>query len=298
MYIGTIADHHYEWARNSILAGKATVVEKPMSLCFNDTKSLIDLAKDNNVFLMEGMWTRCFPAMHKLRELISTNAIGEIIYASADFGWKFPPTSSSKDDRIWLPNSGGITLDVGMYVAQFGRIAFPNSTIKNVHAMGNVRNGVDYTVAATVTYDRSSDNYTNNGESCSDVGDGLLQMTLTGAANTEERCVFQGTKGRIIIDGPFHVPQKLRVQYDTGREEGNNTQEVVYDFPLPHDPYNGVWNNPGSIGFIHQIEEVSNIVRESKKLESNSFTWRDSLDTARIVDEIVYQVRGERDILL
>lgn len=52
VYIGTIADHHYEWTRESILAGKPTVVEKPMTLCANDTKELINLAKEKNVFLM------------------------------------------------------------------------------------------------------------------------------------------------------------------------------------------------------------------------------------------------------
>ena len=44
-------------------------------------------------------------------------------------------------------------------------------------------------------------------------------MTLTGAANTEERCVFQGTKGRIIID-PYRLlvftPEQLsEVEYHT-----------------------------------------------------------------------------------
>jgi len=272
------------------LAGKPTVVEKPMSLCYNDTLELIQLAKQQNVFLMEGMWTRCFPAMHKLRQLISTNEIGDLIYCQGDFGWKFP-TNYDSNDRIWLPNSGGITLDVGMYIAQLGQVAFPGSSVKNVQATGNVKNGVDYTVSATVTFDRSS---SDDGEESSSIGDGLLQMMLTGAANTEERCLFQGTRGRIILDGPFHVPQRIRVQYDAGRD--TSSKEEVFDFPLPHDPYNGEWNNPGSIGFVHEINEVSNAVREGK-LQCDNYTWDDSLQIAKIIDEIVYQVRGERYVV-
>ncbi|KAL7541860.1 hypothetical protein ACHAXR_011303 [Thalassiosira sp. AJA248-18] len=286
IYIGTIADHHAEWARESILAGKPTVVEKPMTLTYDTTKELIELARDQNVFLMEGMWTRCFPAMHKLRELIASEVVGPIIYSQMDFGWEFP--TNSLDDRIWLPDSGGVTLDVGMYVAQLGQVAFPGAKLKDVKATGTVMNGVDYSVSATVTYDR-------NHRSESSFGDGMLQLTLTGAANTEERCVLQGTKGRIIIDGPFHVPQRLRVLHDQGR--GDESNEVVYDYPLPEDPYSGEeWNNPGSIGFVHQINEVGKALREGKK-ECESFTWEDSLEVARIVDEIVYQVRGERDVL-
>lgn len=52
VYIGTIADHHKEWARESILAGKATVVEKPMTLSYGSTRELYDLARERNVFLM------------------------------------------------------------------------------------------------------------------------------------------------------------------------------------------------------------------------------------------------------
>jgi predicted dehydrogenase len=289
VYIGTIADHHYEWTKESILAGKPTVVEKPMTLTYDSTRELIELANAKGVFLFEGMWTRCFPAMHKLRQLISSKEIGEVIYCQGDFGWAFPNTYS-KDDRIWLPNSGGVTLDVGMYIAQLGQIAFPNCTLKDVQATGTVKNGVDYTVMANITYDRSN----NHDSSSSSVGDGMLQMAITGAANTEERCIIQGTKGRIILDGPFHVPQRLRVQYDTGRDSDSN--EVVYDYPLPPDPYNGIWNNPGSIGFVHEINEVGIAIRDGK-LQCNSFTWEDSLEVARVVDEIVYQVRGEREIV-
>jgi len=282
VYVGTIADHHAEWARESILAGKATVVEKPMTLSYNETKELMDLAKEKNVFLMEGMWTRCFPAIRKLRQLISTSEIGPIIYAQGDFGWAFP--TNSPDHRIWLPNSGGVTLDVGMYIAQLGQIAFPGGKVKDVTATGTVMNGVDYSVMATVTYERQNESERRS------VGDGILQMALTGAANTEERCVLQGTKGRIILDGPSHVPQRIRVLYNRGRGE---SKEVVYDFPLPEDPY-GEWNNPGSIGFVHQINEVGKALREGKT-ECESFTWEDSLEVAQIIDGILCQVRGERD---
>ncbi len=276
VYIATTADHHLEWARQSLLAGKATVVEKPMTLRLQDTKELIDLAKTNNTFLMEGMWTRCFPIMHKLRQIIASGELGQIVYCQGDFGWKFD--TNNLDDRIWYKESGGVTLDIGMYCAQIGRVAFPKSQLKDVRATGTVKNGVDYSVMATVTYQQD------------DEADGLLQFALTGAANTEERLVIQGTKGRAILDAPFHVPERLRIQKDQGRGE---TEEMVYDFPLPSDPY-GVWNNPGSIGFCHQINEVGKTLKEGKT-ESDSYTWNDSLEVALIIDEIVDQVRGERN---
>ncbi len=52
VYVGTIADHHAEWERESILAGKPTVVEKPMTLGYEDTRELYELARERNIFLM------------------------------------------------------------------------------------------------------------------------------------------------------------------------------------------------------------------------------------------------------
>eukprot|EP00984_Skeletonema_dohrnii_P012365 scaffold5001_cov112-Skeletonema_dohrnii-CCMP3373.AAC.7 len=276
VYIATTADHHFEWAKQSLLAGKPTVVEKPMTLRLADTKELIDLARQNNTFLMEGMWTRCFPAMHKLRQIIAAGELGQVVYCQGDFGWKFP--TNNLDDRIWYKESGGVTLDIGMYCAQIGRVTFPNAQLKDVRATGTVKNGVDYSVMATVRYQQEDEAEE----------DGLLQFAVTGAANTEERLVIQGTKGRAILDAPFHVPERLRVSKDQGREK---TEEIVYDYPLPNDPF-GVWNNPGSIGFYHQINEVGKALKEGRN-ECDSYTWNDSLEVALIVDEIVDQVRGE-----
>ena len=226
------------------------------------------------------MWTRCFPAIKKLRQIIKNNEIGPIVYIQGDFGYSManiPP-----NDRHWMPSSGGITLDIGMYIGQFGSIAFPGGKVKHVHATGNNVNGVDYSVMATVMYERNGGDLANQ--------DGMMQFVLTGAANTEERVVLQGTKGRIIIDGPFHIPQRLRVFHDLGRGESD---ETVYDFPLPEDPF-GTWNNPGSIGFVHQVHEVGKNLKEGKT-QCDCFTWEDSLEVAQIIDEVLLQVRGANE---
>lgn len=52
VYIGTIADHHVQWTREAILAGKPVVCEKPMALSSAETGELIELARERNVFLM------------------------------------------------------------------------------------------------------------------------------------------------------------------------------------------------------------------------------------------------------
>lgn len=52
VYVGSIADYHFSLAAQSIHAGKPTVVEKPLTLNYKDCKSLVQLARTKNVFLM------------------------------------------------------------------------------------------------------------------------------------------------------------------------------------------------------------------------------------------------------
>lgn len=267
VYVASVADQHYALAKESLLAGKATVVEKPLTLSLEETKNLIQLSKDQDVFLMEGMWTRCFPAMRKVRDLIKGGSIGKIVAVQADFGWQ---TAGCTDDhRIWSPHSGGMTLDIGMYLAQLGQVAFDGQSVQNLHSMGTSKNGVDHTVLTNVQYES-----------------GFLQFYVTGEANTEERVVIQGTEGRIIIDPPAHVPTLVRLQMDEGR---GVAEEEVLEYPLPDDSYT-TWNYPGSIGFIHQVEAVGEALRNGER-QCRHFTHADSLQVAKMMDGILQQMR-------
>lgn len=272
VYVGSVADQHAKLATEALLVGKPTVVEKPFTLSHEDTKRLVELAKRQDVFLMEGMWTRSFPAMRFVRDLIVGDEIGKVVMVQGDFGWS--TDGCGPQDRIWSPQSGGMTLDIGMYMVQLGQVAFGLSKVENVHAIGNKKNGVDHTVAANVVYEQG----------------GILQFYVTGEANTEERVVIQGTKGRIVMDSPAHVPSRVRVLKDEGRGAAN---EQVLDFPLPDDSYTS-WNYPGSIGFTHQIQAVGAALAKGEK-ECPHFTLSDSLQVASILDDILEQVHGTDD---
>ena len=225
------------------------------------------------------MWTRCFPAMRKVRDLIASGSIGDISVVQGDFGWS-TKGCQYPEDRIWNDASGGMTLDVGMYMAQLGGVAFPNASVNVVQSLGSMKNGVDHTVLTNVRYNKSN----LDGQE----GTGMLQFYVTGDANTEERVVIQGTRGRIVLDSPAHVPDNIRVYYDKGR--GSASEEVL-KYPLPDDSHE-TWNYPRSIGFTYQIQEVNEALRNGEK-ECRHFTWNDSLQVASILDQVLEQVHGE-----
>ena len=58
IYIGLTNNLHYEISKKCILNGKNVLCEKPLTLSFEETKELCEMAVKHNVLFMEAMWTR------------------------------------------------------------------------------------------------------------------------------------------------------------------------------------------------------------------------------------------------
>lgn len=231
----------------------------------------------------EGMWTRCFPAMKKVRELIAQGAIGRPVVVSGDFGWA--TTGCDGNHRIWFPSSGGLIYDVAMYMAQLGLAVFEGDSFHRVHAMGVTKQmppqtgPVDFTTLVSCQFRENRE--------------GFLQFYVTGEANTEERAVIQGTQGRIIIE-VHHIPSVIKLHTETKRTktvlEHDCSDNNEFIFPFPDDSFTS-WNNPSSVCFTYQIEEVGRALKNGS-VECPHFTWRESLEVTRMIEEIRKQVIG------
>ena len=62
----------------ALRAGKNVLCEKALTITVSQTKKLVEAAKAKNVFFMEAVWTRYFPLSIKIRELITSGAIGPV----------------------------------------------------------------------------------------------------------------------------------------------------------------------------------------------------------------------------
>ncbi len=113
VYIATLHNFHKDQSILCMEHGKHVLCEKPMALNDHEVQAMIDCAKKNNVFLMEAMWTRFFPASVKLRELLADGKLGKIWHVAADFCFhaEFNPES-----RLFARElAGGALLDLGIY---------------------------------------------------------------------------------------------------------------------------------------------------------------------------------------
>ena len=78
--IATPAERHYEMARKSLLAGKDTYVEKPLTLRCEEAERLTELAASQGLVLMVGHLLEYHPAITRLQELIEQGELGRLEY--------------------------------------------------------------------------------------------------------------------------------------------------------------------------------------------------------------------------
>jgi len=81
--IATAVHTHYPMARASLLAGKHTLIEKPMACSSAECQELIAIAEKKGLVLMTGHTFLYSPAVRKIKEIVDHGDIGEIRYISA-----------------------------------------------------------------------------------------------------------------------------------------------------------------------------------------------------------------------
>jgi predicted dehydrogenase len=66
-------------------AGKHLIVEKPLSLTFEDSKRMLEAVKKNRVKTSVGFWIRLMSVTKAMKSIIDKGLIGDIYYAECDY---------------------------------------------------------------------------------------------------------------------------------------------------------------------------------------------------------------------
>ncbi len=78
--VATPVPTHYDLSRRALSAGKHVFVEKPPALSGAETDELVALAEERELVLLPGHLLLYHPAIAKLRELIDSGELGEVLY--------------------------------------------------------------------------------------------------------------------------------------------------------------------------------------------------------------------------
>ena len=81
--IATPVRFHHEMGKASLLAGKHTFIEKPMTRTVAEGEELVALAKQQGLVLMVGHTFLFSPAVRRMKEIVEAGDIGQVRYISA-----------------------------------------------------------------------------------------------------------------------------------------------------------------------------------------------------------------------
>lgn len=248
VYIGTPNNLHFDNTMMFLEAGRAVVCEKPLAVNARESQALVDKAREKNVFFLEGMWTRFFPAVRKALEWVKEGRIGEPKMVHAVFGY----ASDSKDEwRFSREMAGGALMDVGIYPLAMAFAVLGAEPIK-ASARAYVGNGVDEYNTFTFEYQ----------------GGGIAVLSSAINLALENKVVISGTKGCVKIGEGcawWHPHRAELVVYDGAAE--------VFDEPYP------------STGFQFEAAAVQKCLELGQK-EASEMPLDETLKISRMIDKL------------
>jgi predicted dehydrogenase len=250
IYIATPHAFHYEQTINCLEHKKPVLCEKPVALSYRQAMEMVNAAKENDVFFMEGMWTACMPFIEKIKSLVNDDVIGKPQNLSADFGFSAPVDLEGRLYKKAL--GGGSMMDVGIYPLFLATLILGEpSLIKSVSKLSE--SGVDEYMNVVLQY----------------ANEQSAHLLSSISFNTPIEAVIMGTKGRIEIQQPWFKATDFLVHLNDG---------TVQNFSIPHL----------SNGFEYEIIEVMHCL-DNGLLESSKMPHQLTLSISKIMEDILKQ---------
>ena len=248
VYIATPNNMHYGNCVMCLEAGKHVLCEKPFTVDRKEAERLFALAEEKGLFIMEAFWIRFLPALQKMKELIETGVIGDVIWARSDYG--FVAKGARKDRKFDSSLAGGALLDIGIYNLGFMRMVMGDIQPESFDSHYHINEyGTDDFSTILLRYP----------------GGKSAVVTTSIGINMTRYAVVYGTKGSISLDD-FQHAEKLIVNVE-GEDE--------YVIGLPEEIN----------GFEYQIREVERCVKLGMTT-SDVLKAEDTLDILELMERI------------
>lgn len=266
VYVATPTFRHVEDSLMVLKAGRAVLCEKAMAQNSEETLRVVEFARSRRLFFLHGVWSRFFPAMAKIREIIDSGEIGVVRSVHASF---------CQNDGAGTCSA---TLETGIYVAQFLQWAFGGVAPLKVDGVSFELNpnGNDEHVAALLHFPGG--------------GVGTFECSLRHpSTRSAEIC---GSEGVIRVPFPFWCPTQVSSQRMTGLGSQTWEPEQVFsvDLPLPESETGlkddgSDFNFVNSKGLAYEAEEVNRCLRQGL-LESPLFSAAECCSVMSVISDI------------
>lgn len=284
VYIATPSMRHPDDCRMALKNGKAVLCEKSMAPDHLVAQSILEEAKSINKLCVHGVWSRFFPVMTKIRQIIDSGEIGEVRSARASF---------CQNDGAGCCSA---LAETGIYCAQFLQWVLEDKTVDG--CKGPVVKGATQTL-----HESGFDEHVTAIIEFPGKKIGTFECSL---AHTSERsATVYGTMGVIDVPFPFWCPTLVKVTKMTGLGSQQWSEPEVHEFSLPseivplmtnesspEDRTKPGFNFVNSQGLVYEAAEVNRCVREGL-VESPLFSSAQCVEVLRLISDIrEYATKG------
>lgn len=247
IYIATLSNAHYDNIKACLEAGKHVICEKPMTQTASQAQEMITLAREKQLFLMEGMWSRFLPKSLRVRRWIQEGRIGELHLMQANIGWKADKTYNK---RLFYPELGGGSLyDIGIYPMELLPYYADQKITQMQFLKKDYSTGVDDIVSLNLQLERCIAN---------------IQCSFT--TKMPEDAYLYGS------DGYIHIP---KIHF------GNRARLYDLEDRLVEDFHEGLDN-----GFYYEVCEVISCI-EKGQTESSICPLNMTYNNAKLFDHVL-----------
>lgn len=285
VYIATPPKYHEKYAIGCIKSGLPVLIEKPFAYDSMAAMRICNAAKENNVFCMEGLWTRFLPLISEVKKFISNGDLGELKFFRGEFmNANITSTESSLFD---LHKGGGALMYRGVYPLSLAQYFM--GSIEKVSSIASIGStGVDEDCSINIMH--------TNGA----ISNVRASLTVSGENNFE----VHGTRGKICIKGPIMRPKFATISYyepskisrfnPKNKFDSLKSSDFVQKIKQfkDHNSLFGCISRGKKItkyykgnGFTHEIDEFMQGVFNGK-LESKIMPLDESIEIMKIIDDL------------
>lgn len=211
-------------------AGKNVLCEKAFTVNAQQTRKLVEKAREKNLLLMEGLWTRYFPLSIYVRDIVTSGRLGPVGRVLAEHSLPYAGQFENNDHIMINPNlAGGILLDGGIYSLtwMFQTLYYTQSPprqppiIKSAVAK-YAPTGVDAMTTILLEFPRSDeDGGVAHGVASTSLG--LSNDVVAQAHGALAPAIrIQGPKGEVQVFPPAYRPTRTRLILKDGTFEEKN----------------------------------------------------------------------------
>lgn len=246
IYIATPHVYHFEHSILCLKHGKAVLCEKPFAMDIAQVEQMIATAKENDVFLMEALWTHFLPHYNFLLDLVKSGEYGKIINLKADFGFEAPYLPEKRLYNKAL--GGGSLMDIGIYTV-FAALTLIGVPVEVSASAQMCKTGVDEACTIELKY--------KNGATA--------QLFSTINKTIPTAAVIEMEEATILVKNRFHEPTSIIVKHK------EKEKEFTFDV--------------ATRGYNYEAAHVQQMLTENRK-ESTVMTFQKSRDLIKVLDKI------------